>query len=69
MPHSRKRVPWWDVQNVNSLFEFCMNPKHEYDVTPSDDMNIRRWYEEFKETGNLEKGWPGRSDEGVDCVW
>jgi hypothetical protein len=41
-------------------------------VSPPEDKNIRKWYEEFRETGIVENRhsaeWLSQSDEDVDCV-
>jgi hypothetical protein len=46
--------------------------RHEYGVRSPDDKRIKRWYEQFRETGSVEKRHcaecPRRFQEGVDCV-
>ncbi|KDR23208.1 hypothetical protein L798_07109 [Zootermopsis nevadensis] len=46
--------------------------RREYGVRPPDDKSIRKWHEQFRETGSVEKrhstGWPRRYDEDVNSV-
>jgi hypothetical protein len=52
--YSRKHRPYCGVQNVNPLFEFIVNFRHEYCVSPPEDKIIRKWYKQLRETGIVE---------------